>query len=94
MATWMALLSAAEMPVVTPAGRGIDGDREGGAVGLGVLLFHLLRPILAAFGISARHPVAGDQRVDRLGRDQLRREDQVALVLLEFVIATMTGLPF
>ena len=76
--------SWAEMPVVTPSLR-LDGDGEGGAVRGAVLVRHRRQAQLA-------RPLGGDRQadqaagvlgheVDLVGRGELGRDDDVALVL-------------
>ena len=72
---------------------GVDADRERGSILVGVY-FALLRE-LELIGPLARkrqaNPPAGlaDHEVDHLGRDQLRRANQIAFVLAIFIVGEM-----
>jgi hypothetical protein len=82
--------SLAEMPVVTPNRARVDAHREGGGQLLGVPLGHLgqaeLVAALAGEGQADQAPPVQGHEVDRLGRDQLGRADQVTLVLAVLVV--------
>ena len=85
IATWIVCArSAAEMPVVTPS-RASIGDRERGLVGRLVVVGHRLEVELVAALLrqaEADEPApVRRHEVDRLGRGELRRDRQVALVL-------------
>ena len=85
IATWIVRLrSAAEMPVVTPCAR-FDADREGGAERRLVVVGHRAQAQMvgALLGETQTDQPArvGRHEVDRLGRRELGRNRQVALVL-------------
>ncbi len=68
----------------------VDGDEEGGALALGVLLDHrveveLAGPLGGERGADDARGVPEEER-DRLGRGELGRHDEVALVLAVLVV--------
>ena len=68
----------------------VDADREGGGQLLGVPLGHLgqaeLVAALSGQGQADQTPSVQGHEVDRLGRDQLGRADQITLVLAVLVV--------
>ena len=90
IATWIVRArSWAEMPG-RDAFAGLDRDRERGAEGRLVLVRHLAQPeLLAPLGREAEADQPAPVRrheVDGLGRDELRRDREVALVLAVLVV--------